>query len=73
MPALVFLFLGAIFQPRVNAGLGVAYIVGRALYARGYVKSGPKGRLVGAVVFDIGLLGMMGTAFYSGLKIAGLV
>ncbi|EFX01358.1 microsomal glutathione s-transferase [Grosmannia clavigera kw1407] len=53
-------FLGALLIsglrfPLVSAGLGACWVASRVLYCRGYVKSGPKGRMTGAgaSLFDL--------------------
>ncbi|ERS99206.1 glutathione S-transferase [Sporothrix schenckii 1099-18] len=55
-------FLGALFIsglrfPILSASAGVAWAIARVLYARGYVKNGPKGRHIGTAhyVIDVAL------------------
>ena len=40
-------------------------VLGRLLYAIGYCKSGPKGRVVGAIITDLALLGVLVGGFVS--------
>lgn len=48
--------------------LGWIYFVGRLAYTFGYVARGPKGRLVGVLLCDIGLLGGIVVAIMSCVK-----
>mmetsp|Transcript_4125 Transcript_4125/g.6981 ORF Transcript_4125/g.6981 Transcript_4125/m.6981 type:complete len:97 (+) Transcript_4125:363-653(+) len=51
--------------PLTAAICGLFVAVGKVLYSIGYMRSGPKGRIVGAILVDIGLLvGLIG-AIYS--------
>ena len=43
--------------------------LGRIVYTIGYVKGGPKGRTVGAITWDIGLVASMVLACMSGVKL----
>lgn len=71
--ALASLLAGGAFFPRVAAGAGAAYIVGRELYATGYAAKGPSGRIAGAGLVDLGLLVLVGTAIVGGLLHTGLI
>jgi len=59
----------AFYLPMVAGYLGWTYFVGRIIYTMGYLKAGPKGRLVGALVMDLPLLALFVTSIYSGIKI----
>jgi uncharacterized MAPEG superfamily protein len=56
------LIFSRVFDPRIAAGLGVVFIVGRALYFRGYVADAAKrgtGFLIGALAQVALLLGSL--------------
>lgn len=42
-----------------------AYSVGRLLFSFGYTKAGPNGRIVGAIIMDLAILGQLITAIIS--------
>lgn len=66
--------LAGVYFPKYAAMAGAAAIVGRIFYARGYTsKKGAEGRMGGAVLFDLGLLAMLGLAVAGGIKQAGLL
>ena len=47
------------FFPRYAAALGGAYMLGREVFAAGYVTAGAKGRIYGAILLDLALLGLL--------------
>ena len=49
-------FITAINQPLWAAVVGYVLVLGRIIYGLGYCHAGPKGRLVGAILWDLGLL-----------------
>jgi len=63
--------LSGLFYPRVSAALGLVNVVGRLVYGILYRKYGPSGRLLGAGLVDLALLGLFGTALYGGFQLAG--
>ncbi len=67
--SLALIAVGGLYVPVVQASFGLAMIVGRVIYTIGYVKSGPKGRLIGAILWDTGLLASMALACMSGIKL----
>ncbi|XP_062989439.1 glutathione S-transferase 3, mitochondrial [Elgaria multicarinata webbii] len=69
---LFFLGIGGIYHPRVTTGLGVAWIIGRLLYAYGYYTGDPKKRNRG-VLGSLSLLGLAGTTAYSAFQHLGWV
>ncbi len=46
-----------------------AYSVGRLLFSFGYTKAGPNGRIVGAIIMDLAILGQLITAIVSIAKL----
>ena len=54
--AIICLLVAGLFQTKLTVVLGALYILGRALYAIGYVSTGPAGRLVGTLLLDVSLL-----------------
>ena len=70
-PMLTFLLISGLFFPRFSVACGAAYIVGRALYTGGYKMKGSRGRKVGVLILDLGLLGVMGGALIGSFNFAG--
>jgi len=60
-----------LFFPRLTFILGVSYLVGRQLYSSGYRSRGATGRLVGAIIVDVALVVLLGSALFGGWKFAG--
>lgn len=54
------LFIAGIYFPIVTAILGALAFVGRLFYAIGYANGGPQGRLIGALIGDLVILGLFG-------------
>jgi glutathione S-transferase len=52
------LIVGGLSCPCWAAGFGGLLIVGRFIYAAGYSSGGPKGRMIGALLVDVALLGL---------------
>ncbi|KAI4590230.1 hypothetical protein MJG53_001279 [Ovis ammon polii x Ovis aries] len=71
-PFLFFLAVGGVYHPRIASGLGLAWIVGRVLYAYGYYTGEPRKRQRGALSF-IALIGLMGTTVCSAFQHLGWV
>ena len=65
MPVAVMTFITSINQPLWSCISIYVLIAGRVMYAIGYCKGGPKGRVVGAIVTDLGLLAVLVGGFYS--------
>lgn len=65
------LLISGVKYPRVAAGLGAIWVIGRYLFMKGYsnldLGRGGKGRYRGMVGW-IGQLGLMGLTVYSGLE-----
>ena len=57
---LLLLVAGGIYYPVISASFGLVTFIGRFVYALGYSSLGPKGRLIGAVLSNIGLFGTLG-------------
>lgn len=70
-PALTFLLISGLFFPRFSTACGALYIVGRALYTGGYKTKGSRGRLVGVLILNIGLAGLLGGALWGSFQFAG--
>nr|XP_060630311.1 glutathione S-transferase 3, mitochondrial [Anolis sagrei ordinatus] len=69
-PFLFFLGIGGLSHPRAATGLGVAWIIGRLLYAYGYYTGDPKKRNRGALG-SFALLGLAGTAVCTASQLLG--
>uniref|UniRef100_A0A8C5QID3 Glutathione S-transferase 3, mitochondrial n=1 Tax=Leptobrachium leishanense TaxID=445787 RepID=A0A8C5QID3_9ANUR len=67
---LFFLSAGGLSHPRAASALGVAWIVGRELYAQGYSTGDPSKRSRGAIG-SFALLGLFGTTVCSAFKLLG--
>lgn len=70
--AITFLLMGGLVYPRVSASAAAAYMLGREVFAAGYSKKGPEGRLYGAIILDLALLVMLGSAVGAGWRVAGV-
>lgn len=55
--------------PMMAAMCGAIWSVGRVMYSYGYAKTGPKGRMVGAMVATVPQILLMGMTFYTGYKL----
>ncbi|XP_068807961.1 glutathione S-transferase 3, mitochondrial isoform X2 [Struthio camelus] len=71
-PFLFFLATGGVYHPRIATGLGIAWILGRILYAYGYYTGDPRKRMRGAFS-SAALIGLMGTGVYSAFQHLGWV
>jgi uncharacterized membrane protein YecN with MAPEG domain len=69
--------IAGLYSPKWSVILGFAYILGREVYAYGYSQIGANARMIGAIIFDIALVGLAGIAFrgafLAGNGIDGLV
>jgi glutathione S-transferase len=63
----VMLFISGIYFPIPAAVMGLALFIGRLIYSVGYVNGGPKGRLIGAIIGDLVLLGLLGLSLASAI------
>ncbi|WP_101758132.1 MAPEG family protein [Oceanicoccus sp. KOV_DT_Chl] len=54
---------GTYISTTIGAGLGVAFIIGRALYCKGYMAD-PNKRAIGFVIGFLATLGLLGGAVY---------
>jgi len=63
----VWLFIAGIYFPIPAAVIGLGSIIFRIFYGVGYVKSGAKGRTIGALGNDLCILGLLGLSFASGV------
>ena len=52
------LIVGGLYQPIIAAGVGLAVIIGRLAFAIGYTYGGPKGRMIGGIIIDLGYLAL---------------
>jgi len=64
------LFIVSIYFPIPAALLRLALFLGRIVYSIGYAQGGPAGRLVGAIIGDLVLLGLLGLSLTSGIFFA---
>ena len=62
-----FLFISGLYFPIASAVIGLVVVISRIIYAIGYVSGGPGGRLVGAILVDLALLGFIGLSFASAI------
>ncbi|KAJ3302203.1 Microsomal glutathione S-transferase 3 [Kappamyces sp. JEL0829] len=69
---LVLLATSSILYPTYAGALGFTWIVGRIMYANGYISGNPSNRQQGVVQY-VGLLGMLGLSVSTILQVAGLV
>ncbi|NXE04241.1 MGST3 transferase, partial [Lophotis ruficrista] len=69
---LFFLATGGIYHPRTATGLGIAWILGRILYAYGYYTGDPKNRRRGAIG-SAALIGLVGTGVCSACQHLGWI
>ena len=65
IPFSVMVGITAINQPMMAAICSLVFLLGRIMYACGYCRGGPKGRIPGAVLSDLAILGALGGAFWS--------
>jgi glutathione S-transferase len=63
--------LSGLFMPRASAALAGSMLLGRELFARGYIAKGAPGRMRGAPFYYPGLLGSLGVTIYGGLNLLG--
>ncbi|OLL21806.1 Microsomal glutathione S-transferase 3 [Neolecta irregularis DAH-3] len=61
-------FTSSLMFPKSAAVLGVAWNIGRIVYAKGYSTGNPKKRLRGSFSF-LSIVSLMGLSFYSGYQI----
>lgn len=64
---LVFLLIAGLYFPIPAAAVGLGITVSRFIYACGYTMNGPGGRVVGALLNDILVLGLFGLAVTSSI------
>lgn len=71
--ALTCLLVGGVHAPVLAAAAGATLLVGRELYAQGYVSKGPAGRSAGGALSALSMLTLLGTAVYSTLKVTRVI
>ena len=64
---ILWVFCAGIYFPIPAAVLGLIVIIVRAMYAYGYAKGGPAGRLIGALGNDLAVLALFGLSIASGI------
>ncbi|NWI11913.1 MGST3 transferase, partial [Crypturellus soui] len=69
---LFFLATSGIYHPRLATGFGIAWILGRILYAYGYYTGDPKKRMRGALG-SVALVGLVGTGIRSAFQQLGWI
>jgi hypothetical protein len=52
--------------------MGILNLIGRQIYASGYIAKGADGRLLGYLLYTISQLSLAGMGMYGGLKMTGL-
>ena len=67
------LLVGGLYFPRFCATVGAIHIVGRELYASGYVNGGAKGRTTGFLIVMSSLMTLLGAAVTGSIKHTGLL
>eukprot|EP00457_Paulinella_chromatophora_P018187 gb/GEZN01019432.1/.p1 GENE.gb/GEZN01019432.1/~~gb/GEZN01019432.1/.p1 ORF type:complete len:182 (-),score=26.23 gb/GEZN01019432.1/:132-677(-) len=72
-PNIAVLLLSGLQFPKVAASLGGFFILGRWLYATGYIGSGAKGRTTGAIMAMLAGFANAALTLYSGAKMAGVL
>lgn len=60
-----------LFNARFTVIAAIVYMVGRYLYGIGYISKGPGGRLLGAILFDLALLYLIGNSIYGMYSLGG--
>ena len=65
--------ISGLFFPKASAILGLVYMVGRQVYAAGYSRNGPDGRMYGALLFDLALVGWLGMSVFGNLQSLGYI
>lgn len=56
-PVIIWILISVMYQPLASAILGFVYLVGRVIYTFGYLVS-PNKRVIGALLQDLGFLGL---------------
>ena len=64
-PVMTMVFITALRQPLWACISIYTMVFGRLIYALGYCKAGPKGRVLGAIIVDLGLLSVFVGGFWS--------
>ena len=73
-PVLACIAGAGLFYPKLSAGLGFSFAVGRVLYAIGYNSNkGADGRLVGVIVAELATVALFGISIYAGAMQSNLV
>ncbi|ROV91428.1 hypothetical protein VSDG_07212 [Cytospora chrysosperma] len=67
-PFMANMLIAGLRYPLLAAGLGLGWLAGRVVYTVGYTTSGPKGRIAGALVHNLSLLGLFVTAGLTAFK-----
>lgn len=68
---LVLTIVSGLSSPRFTIMAAVLYMVGRLIYGFGYKAKGSRGRIVGALIFDVALIALLGNALYGMYSIGG--
>jgi glutathione S-transferase len=64
----VLLLIAGVYFPIPSAVMGAVIIISRALYAIGYNSSGPNGRMIGALLNDLSILGLFGLSIATSVQ-----
>lgn len=66
---LFLILVAGLSLPWLAGAFGWAYFAGRVLYTFGYLKAGPKGRLVGVLLQDVSLLALLVLAIIAVVRV----
>lgn len=71
VPIVISMLISGLYFKRLTFVMGIAYIVGRQLYAIGYNAKGPHGRMIGALMLDVALITCLATSLLTTYHLGG--